>query len=619
MRFYFKKEALKKHLRAIYWRELTAFLEKQNETINGTQYSFFSCGEDEKTCLLYENFSEKNAYNCDFYIALDSTLKIPKEDFYLGSVLDDEKETEGKCLCLLPIGNPLMMRKNADEIWIIVEEESSPESQLKQHEVCSLAKVHGIVKVFEAHAFEGLDDAVLKKTWSRCKKLISFSKNKALNHWFCLLLGEDFILYKDDASSPIRYAITHREHPFLQDRKGSEYDESCFYKYSIWTSSLRKLNIQLQSPQKNNDISWSPQDALMYLVEQCLGSKAKKENTLFRHLKTDHCTFPFALPTWQKHKDSLPQLMDFLEKHPTHENMHQLLATYLLNVLPQEHWYKIEYFFANKEAFLNILHKTVDALEEMGNVACSLDLAYGTYVRSVCNQQKYICGWNQNLATCFDLCLCQKFDKLIRFVKPAINKKLLSGVKLTKLLLTPLLVLKKNIPNELINICKDLIALEDSKEESTYGEKIFYTALLYLLAKDHESLKNLLTQEVNVVKTQGYLGCFGLFLIKFDPHYFDAGERYLYLEEKTLLAKKPFMLQMKALGMLTIGDEKGYAACMQLLTKERDYFKSYDTCPEKWLIQSQIEEILGNKIRAKRFRFLHDRMGISPCLWELFA
>ena len=602
----------------IYWQELYSFIEKQCENIKGTDYAYILCGEDEKTCLLYESPAEKKSYTCDFYVALDPNLRIPREDFYLSSELADEQENERKIACLLPVGTSLNAREKAEEIWVITETGETELSRLLQQEVCAIAQLHGPVKVFTSDAFEKLNDADLRQQWGRCKKLISFSKNKALNHWFCILLGEDFILHSDDASSPIRYAETNIQHPFLKEIGHSEYDDACFYKYDIWTSALRKLNIRLCDPQNSACASWSSEEALTYLAKQCLGVKQEKTNTLFRHLKSRYCFLPFALPGWQEHKNSLPQLIAFLEKHPENSDLQQLLVTYLLNFLPQEYWYKIEHFFAAQDRAWDMLHKTIEILGEKFDVACPLDFAYGTYIRSIRDQKKYTCGWGQNLATCFDFVLEQNFGKIIGVAGPLVKKKTLSGVKLTKLLLTPLLVLKKDVSKELINVCRELIALENTNNENIYGESIFYRALLYLLEDDTEALMAFLEQDFDPIKTQGYLGCLGLFLLKYDARFTEIGKRLLGLEKMDLLAKKPLALQIKTWGMLTISNKKAYEACAELLSKEKTYFKSTNIFPEKWFIQSKIEAALGNKIREKRFRFLHDRIGVSPCIWEMF-
>lgn len=614
MRFYFKKESLKHRLRSIYWQELYSFIEKQSESIAGTDNTYISVGEDQKTCLLYENFAEKTSQDCDFYVALDPNLKIPQKDFYLSSELPDEQERSHKTICLLPTGTSIKSRDDAEELWIILEENGSELSKLLQREVCAITKLHGPIQIFTSEAFENLHQADLK--WGRCKKLISFSKNKALNHWLRMLLGKDFILHSDDASSPIRYAETNVQHPFLEVLEHSEYDEACFYKYDIWTSALRKLSVQLCEPQHNANISWSPQEALAYLATQCLDSK--HENTLFRHLKTQHCFLPFALPKWQEHKSSLQQLLDFVQKHPKNNNMQQLLVTYLLNFLPQEHWYKIEHFFAEHGYAQDLLHTTVDTLEKKFNTAYSIDFAYGTYVRAIRDQQKYTCSWNQNLATCFDWALEQNFEKILEVAEPHIKKHALSGVNLTKLLLTPLLVFKKNVPQDLANVCRKLIALGNTNEESIYGESIFYQALLYLLESNAKALMEFLDQKFDPIKTQGYLGCLGLFLIKYDARYTEIGKQLLATEQTELLAQKPLALQTKAWGLLTIGNQVAYEACAQLLSKKETYFKQCDTFPEKWFIQSKIEAALGHPIRAKRFRFLHDNIGITPCIWEMF-
>ena len=616
MRFYFKKESLKRRLSPIYWQELYSFIEKQSENTTGTDYAHISYGEDEKTCLLYENLAEKPSYHCDFYIALDPNLKIPKEDFYLSSMLVDEQKNGHKTVCLLPTGTSLKGLGKAEELWIITEENGSELSKLLQREVCSVAKLHGLVNIFTSEDFEKLHEADLR--WDHCKKLISFSKNKALNHWLCILLGEDFILHSDDAASPIRYAETNIKHPFLKEFGRSEYDEACFYKYDIWTSALRKLNVQLCEPQHNANISWGPQEALSYLAQQCLEPKHENTNTLFGHLKSQECFLPFALPKWQEHKNSLPQLMNFVQEHPQNSNMQQLLVTYLLNFLPPEHWYKIEHFFAAQDCALDALHTTVDILAKKFDISCSMDFAYGTYIRAIRDEQKYTCGWKQNLATCFDFVLNQNFEKILEVAEPQIKKKALSGVKLTKLLLIPLLVSKRNIPKGLISICQRLIASENTNGENIYGESIFYRSLLHLLDNNPKALVEFLDQDFEPIKTQGYLGCLGLFLLKYDARYAEIGKRLLAIEKMELLAKKPLALQTKAWGMLTMGNKEAYETCAQILSKEKTYFKRYNTFPEKWFIQSKIEATLGHSVRAKRFRFMHNRIGMSPCIWEMF-
>ena len=125
----------------IYWQEIYSFIEKQRKNVPGGDDAYISCGEDEKTCLLYENLAEKQSYDCDFYVALDPNLKIPKEDFYLSSMLVDEQENGHKMVCLLPTGTGLKNRKNAEELWIILEESGSELRKLLQREVCSVAKL----------------------------------------------------------------------------------------------------------------------------------------------------------------------------------------------------------------------------------------------------------------------------------------------------------------------------------------------------------------------------------------------------------------------------------------------------------------------------------------------
>lgn len=618
MRFYFKKESLERHINLIYWREINSFIETQSKDADQTGYSYIVCGTDEYSCLLYETLSEKCLYNCDFYIALDSTLKIPQKDFYLSSVLSDEQDSERRTVCLFPTGAPLVRSEKAGEIWIIIEGSESVFNKLLQQEVISVAELHGTVKIFTSSTFENLDNEVLRKEWKHCKKLISFSKNKALNHWFYILLGEDFILYHDDGSSPIRYAKLNIRHPLLQGVDHSEYDKACVHKYDTWTSSLRSLNVRLRSSQNSLHVSWRPNEALIHLAEQCLDSKIEKKSILFKHLKTQRCFFPFALPKWQRNKNSLLQLMDFVKKNPGNSDMQKLLGTYLFNFLPQEHWYKIEHFFAAQKHLLHVLHKAIELLETQFNEVYSVDFAYGTYIRAIHDQQKYACGWKQNLATCFDFCLNQNFDKILEWVETSIKGGSLSGVKLTKLLLTPLLVFKKEISKKLIKICRELIAWENTKKENIYGKSIFYEALLYLLEDDKTSLTTFLKKDFDPIKTQGYLGCLGLFLIKYDACYTDLGKQLLNLEKLELLAKKPLSLQTRALGMLNIGDRTGYEACVDLLAREKTYFKRYDIFSEKWFIQAKIEEALGHKNRAKRFRFLHNSIGEKPCLWEMF-
>ena len=618
MRFYFKKESLKRYLAPIYWRELGSFFEEQGQNTNDPNYAYIACGEGEKSCLFYEKLSEKKLFPCDVYVALDPNLKIPQEDFYLSSVLPDEKTNEGKTVCLLPTGAFLKGREKAEEIWIITEEDVSAVRRLAQQEICSIARIHGKVKVFTSQAFENLDSAILQREWVYCKKLISLSSNKVLNHWLSILFGEDFILYYDDASSPIRYAVTNLHHPFLREQINSKYDEACFYKYGVWTSALRNLSIQLCSQGNREHILWSSQEALMYLAKQCRIPKHENSGTLFRHLNACRCFIPFALPRWRENKNSLPSLMDFVDEHPNNKDMQQLLVTYLLNFLPQESWFRIEHFFAPQERFLNVLHKTIDVLEKQFNITCSVDFAYGTYIRAIRDQQKYVCGWLENLATCFDFALNQNFEKIVEFARPCIEGKALSGVGLTKLLLTPLLALKKEVPKTLLKTCRELIALENTNEENIYGESIFYQALLYLLEGDKEALETFLKQDFNPIKTRGYLGILGLFLLKYDTCYVDAGKRLLALEKMELLNKKPLALQLKAWGMLTIGDKGAYEACVKLLSKEKTYFKQCDTFTEKWFVQSKIEEALGHKARAKRFQFLHNNVGVKPCLWEMF-
>ncbi|MGX8717333.1 MAG: hypothetical protein ACSW8C_05105 [bacterium] len=617
MRFYFKKESLKRRLTPIYWRELSSFFEEQSQNTSDPDYAYVVCGEDGKSCLFYENLSEKSLFPCDIYVALDPHLRIPKEDFYLSSVLPDEVTDGWNQVCLLPVGSSLNGRENAEEIWIITEEDVSAIRNLSQREVCSIAQIHGKMKVFTRQAFERLGSDILKEL-VHCKKLISITNDKVLNHWLRILFGEDFILYSDDVSSPIRYAVMHLTHPFLKEQSRSKYDEACLYQYGVWTSALRRLSIQLCSRENSEHISWSPQEALMYLAEQCLAPKHENPGTLFRHLKACCYFVPFALPKWRENKSSLPALMDFVEKHPENEDMQQLLATYLLNFLPQECWYRAEQFFAPQERFLGVLHKTMDVLEKQYNITCSINFAYGTYIRAIRDQQKYTCGWGQSLATCFDFALNQNFKKIIEFAKPYIEKKSLSGVGLAKLLLTPLLVLRKNISKAFVGVCRELIALENTNDENIYGESIFYRALLYLLEGDEAALKSFLNQNFDPIKTRGYLGILGLFLLKYDARYADLGKRLLLLEKMELLAKKPLALQLKAWGMLTIGNREAYETCAKLLLKEKNYFTQSNSFTEKWFLQAKIEEILGHKDRAKRFRFLHNNMGMHPCIWEMF-
>ena len=70
--------------------------------------------------------------------------------------------------------------------------------------------------------------------------------------------------------------------------------------------------------------------------------------------------------------------------------------------------------------------------------------------------------------------------------------------------------------------------------------------------------------------------------------------------------------------MLTVGDKAAYDICAQILAKDKTYFKQCDTFTEKWFIQAKIEELLGHKDRTKRFLFLHDNVGMKPCIWEMF-
>ena len=622
MRFYFKKSDIQKKFSPIFWQGMIDFLEKNSMYDNHLNWNYYDCGTSRKTCFLYATAHDHLSVSCDFHIALDKNQKKHRTDYVLIENLIDESSVLSPTVCLLPVCPcPLPSREKAKKILIISDVFEKLHSQLLQDNVCEIAKIHGPVDIITTEQIINTQLNNQLPILPQYKKVLSFSNNNALNHWLSILFEKDFILCNDEASSPLRYTITNSVHPFLQQHSENKYNLACPYSYGPLTSKFRNLNTLLEEPTASSTLTITPEFALHFLEQQCVNNTLPIQIPFWHHIQNDIQLFPFGLPSWQQHKRSLDQLMLFVKNHSENTETLQLLATYLLNYIPTRLWYKIERFYAKNPQILQKFHTTINLLNRNSTHDLSLYFAYGTYQQSIIDQKHYLCAWGHHLAKCFDLILERKFTEVFSLLDQyrQENKYTIPhGFQLTELFLTPYLSTQTTIPNDLLDLCEKLLSNDSNIAQKFYGENIFYTALLLALNQQYTKLSVFFDQPIDTLKTQGYLGCLGVFFLKYDPKLHDLGEKLLYLENVDLLNKKPFLLQMKAWGALELNYHNLHEKCMQYLAQNTTYFKTHDSLFPKWYVQAKIEKQLGHLARAKRFMFLHHHIGLKPCLWEYF-
>ena len=617
MHFYFDRSIFVGGKKPIYWEKINDFLCSQTHKSKDEFYDCLKTGNSEKKCLIYAD-KKPNDLICDYYISLFNSGN--KKDLYWGKNYRDEAIGGIYEISFLPCAKSIKRAENADLIILLVDQDITPQTQVVVDYLSSFSKN---TKKYLSDTIEWSSFSDIASDMVHCKKFISFSNNKVLNQYFSVLLGNNFILCMDDQSSPLRYAYVNMRHPSLREKAQSPVDKKCEFKYSFVTSNLRNLVVEIEKKYDDVALEITPEMIFKDVERQCLRLGEYAEKNYLHCLKTKSLALPFALAGWANNKRSLSELMLFIEQNKNNNDMKKLLLSYLLVYMPLDYWKIIEQYYANDPSFCTEFKKNIGAVSENSYKDYIFKWACGTYIRALKDDKIYPCSWNdKSLATCLDLALNYKENQIVEKVKQlySLGKYEDSlGLNLVKVFVDNSLIWKKKMRTELINVCYQLLDLDGNYGYGNYGASIFYKTVLLWLENKFNDIIGFFKQTLDGVKTRGFLAKTALFLLK--QKKFDFSEiavKLLAQEDNVLLAKNPEMLQLKLWAYLELDDFENAKVCEQYLWKNEDYFGSFSRVFDKWYVQSCIEHKMKHFCREKRFKFIHEALGLKPCLWEMF-
>ena len=602
----------------IYWENFRYFLLSQSQKLNDSRYNYADIGSSKKTCLLYSDVEEKSNLACDFYISMGDTSVPDKNDYLWGTDYKDESLIVKNEISFLPCVKSIRRNENADSIIFLMDKDSTPRTKLM---IEYLSGLFENTHKYLSEEVESLTFLDIEPQLLRCKKFISFSKNRILNQYFSVLFGDNFILCSDDKSSPLRYAYVGMRHPSLRDKEESLFDKNCEFKYGGITSNFRNLVIEINKIYDDNVAEISPEMVFKEVERQCL--KKTSEKNYIDKIKTKTIALPFVFAGWSRNKKSLSALINFVEEHKDDEDMRKLLLSYLLIYMPLDYWKILEQRYADNLDFSSEFKKNIEAISENSPRDYIFKWACGTYIRSLQDGNIYKCSWNdKSLATCLDLALNHQDHEIIEKVKQlySLEKyKNALGLSLVEVFIDNAIILQKEISLKLIEVCPKLLMLDEKFGFSNYGEKIFYTVVLFWMEGKYEKIISFLDQTFDVVRTRGFLSKTALFLLKQTSFNFkDVAAKLLQQEDDVLLAKNPEKLQLKILAHLELNELEAAENCLKYLRENKTYFQTFSSGFDKWFLQSCIEKKLGHFSREKRFEFIYKALGKIPNIWEAF-
>lgn len=618
MKFYFKLSSIQSFCKPVYWQKWVTWM-FENSVAADDGYRCIPYGKDEQICLLYCEAGEK-VRPADFYVALGHDT----EPFFLSKHLLDEPEGKPHGVGLLPVDD-FLYRDGAKHVWVVVDEENSTQEQLFAHWVKTLCGMNYEVDMVTASTLESDQREHLSNQLKGCRKIISFSKNICLNQWLYLLFRDDFILFNDDQSSPLRYSYLELTHPHLRQKVTNPLADQCKKDYGIVTKQFRHLVAQVRSESTPKVVPILPSAALDSIRQQLLQSR-KPQNRLqcyaFR-VRSSVIQFPFVLHHWAVHKQALKHLMDFVECHPQYEETQRLLVSYVLNYFRPEFWPNFEHHYADHPQLIQFFQTFVEQLSRNMQADYGLHWAYGTYLRALQTKQVCSCDWGceNSLAPCLDDVLQKQYEKIVPRVSNLYDKKNFRqalGLRLLRTFLLPLVFLKKDVESALIQVGHALLDLDEYKgHDGDYGERLFFKAILWLLEGKQQVLISLLESSIDGIRTQGFLSQLALFMVKYYPQLTRESQALLSLEKDEFLVKKPLVLQMRSLAHLLLGNKEGYLQAQRELSKSTNYFCTYNKDFEKWFIQSELERLQGHHARTNRYLYIHQQLGNYLSLWTV--
>lgn len=618
MYFYFDRSIIFEKKTPIYWGKIKDFLLKQS-TLKDARYYQIKAGDSEKTCLLYGHVDEKKFLPCDFYLSLFDALQVDKKDWQWASDFLDEPLGKPKAIAFLPCVKSIKRSDDCNLVIFLVDKDMPPSTKIMVDYLSSLFKC---TQKYLSTDIERSELSSIERDVIHCKKFISFSKNRILNQYFSVLLGNNFILCIDDQASPLRYAYVNMRHPSLADKEQNLLDKNCEFKYSLVTSNLRNLVVEIEKNREDVEAEITPEMIFENVERQFLRTKICSEKNDMHYFASRGLALPFALSGWAHHKKSLSELVYFVENHKNEEDMKKLLLSYLLVYMPIDYWKTIEQYYADDPSFCAEFKKNIDAISENSYKDYVFKWACGTYIRALKDNNSYACSWNdKSLATCLDLALNHKETEIIEKIRQLYDLgkyKDSLGLSLVEIFVDNALILKKEMRPELLNVCHQLLDLDENYGYGNYGARIFYKTILLWLENKFNDIVESFNPPLDGVKARGFLAKTALFLLKQKRFDFKTiAVKLLALEYNVLLAKNPEMLQLKILAYLEIGDHKNADICLQYLKQDKTYFKNFSSCFDKWYVQSCIEHKLRHFARENRCKFIHEALGV-PCLWRMF-